>query len=322
MTTTGAQARIRMMREATYNTTPSGNYWNIPFTGSSLGVQQGNEKSPQIGVGSDPRAPFRGVKDGKGDISVPIDARNIGLHLAALFGDPVTTEPSGFQHVFKTGAVGQPVSQCLEVMHPGLTGGTQYAKNTGVLYTGMEVSLDRAGAATAKFMLVGTDEVWNGTSAAGTPAELENATLKSFSHLTGVIKRAGTALGVILSGSFSFTNNLDVAEVVANSGLIAGGTRSEAALSVKLNARFDNMTLLNDALTGDGVQIEWSLTNSSDEKITFLMPKVSFARPQVPVSGPSGLQVSLDGTGYAVAGGSDMMTITLLNDHDGTAYTA
>lgn len=319
MTTTGTQARIRMLREAAYNTAPAHDFWKIPFTNASLGVVQKNVKNPVLGVGSDPAAPFRDVKDGAGDITVPLDARNIGLHLAALFGDPTSVNAAGvYTHSFHSSAEGQPTSQCFEVMHPGLTVG-QYALNTGVLYTGMDVSLARSGLATAKFSLVGTNEVWSGASAAGAPADLVAAPVKYFSHLTGIIKRNTTALGVILTGGFSFKNGLDVAQVVANNGLIGGGTRADSELSVNLTARFNDMTLLNDAINGSDVRIDWILSNSANESITFNMPKIVFDRPKIDISGPSGIQVPLTGMGYGDAA-NKLLNVTLVNDHDGTAY--
>src|SRR5262245_36904146 len=118
---TGAASRLRMFREATYGTPPSTNYWNIPFIDSSLGVKQDNKPNPVIGQGSDPQAPARGAKDGRATLTVPIDARYFGLHLAALLGDPTTTHPAGYQHVFTSGGTGQPTSQAIEAAHLGLT---------------------------------------------------------------------------------------------------------------------------------------------------------------------------------------------------------
>jgi hypothetical protein len=315
---TGVAARLRMHREATYNTSPDAtNFWNIPFTIANLGTIQKLLKNPVIGQGSDPQAPLRDVLDGKSDITVPIDSRNIGLHLGALLGDPVTTAPSGHhQHVFTSGQTGQPTSQAMEVSHPALA---EFSLNTGVLYDGMDITFARSGLAIAKFNLIGTQETWSGTSEEGTPAPLLSATINYFSHLTGVIKRSGTALGKIISGNFSFASNLETLAVVANNGLIGGADRGEAALTGKLTARFADMTLLNDGISGGGVEIDWILTNSADEQITFTMPKVNFERPQVPLSGPGGVNVALNFTANGDAS-NKMLTVTLLNDCDGTAY--
>ena len=314
---TGAGDRVRMFREAAYNTPPSTNFWNIPFISANLGTMQKLNPSPIIGQGSDPQQPLKDVLDGKGDITVPLEARCFGLHLAALLGDPVTTTPSGhFQHMFTSGATAQPTSQAFEVAHTALT---EYSLTSGVMYDSMDISLARSGLAIAKFSVIGTAEAWSGSSGAGTPANLVDATLHNFSQLTGVLKRSGTALGTILSGSFSYSNNLDPLAVVANNGLIAGADHGESSLTGKISLRFRDMTLLNDAISGGPVQIDWILSNSADEKITFTMPKVNFARPQVPISGPSGVNISLDFMANGDAT-NKMLTVTLLNDHAGTAY--
>jgi hypothetical protein len=318
---TGTTGRARMHREATYNTPPAAtDFWNIPFFAPmNLGTSQGLVPNPTIGAGSDPQAPFRDVFVGKGDLTVPVDARYFGLHLAALFGDPVTTHPSGYQHVFSSGATGQPTPQAIEVAHLGLDT-PKYMMNSGILYKSMEISLARSGAVAAKFGVVSTMETGSGSSAAGTPANLVDTSVKYFSHLTGVIKRNTTVVGNILSGTLMFDNGLETLDPIGNQGYIAGGVRTEASLKLSnVSARFNNTTLYDDSTGNTPVQIDWILSNSGSESLTFTIPKVLIPRPQIPFSGPGGVNIAFDFMANADAS-NKMLTMTLLNDYAGTAY--
>jgi hypothetical protein len=316
---TGITARIRQFREATYNTAPTADFWNIPFISANLGTVQQLVSNPVLGQGSDPQEPDQGVLDGKGDLTVPLDARYIGLHLAALLGDPTTTAPTGHhQHVFNSGGTGLLTSQALEVSHPNLT---EFFMNTGIFFNSMDVSLAREGKVQVKFGVIGTEEAVAGTTGAGTPADFNSGVLSYFSHLTAVLKWNGTAVGNITGGGFSFSNNIDPLQVVANNGMINGADRGQASLTGKLSARLNDMTLYNAAKAGTIGQIDWILSNSADQQITFSMPKVKLSRPQIPITGPGGVVVNFDLMGFADPT-HKMLTATLLNDLDGTAYAS
>lgn len=318
---TGSNVRLRQMREATYNTPPTADYWNIPFLpGTDLGTMQGNIANPTIGHGSDPRAPQRDVLDGKSKLVVPLEARYFGLHLSSLLGNPVTTFPDPeYQHVFESNATGQPVGQSIEVAHLGLST-PKYIMNSGILYNGLSMSLKRAGFAEASFDVIVTKEAEPvNSSAAGTPANIVDATVKYFSQLTATLKRNGTALADILSADIDFSYNLDPLEVIANNGYIGGADRGEASLSVKLKTRFRTMTLYDDARSGGAVALEWKLANSATESLTFGIGKAVLARPKIGLQGPGGIDIDFD----IMCHGEDatkMLTATLVNDYAGTAY--
>ena len=44
-----------------------------------------------LGLGRDPTQPFQDVINVDGDMAIPIDFRNIGVWLRAIFGAPTTT---------------------------------------------------------------------------------------------------------------------------------------------------------------------------------------------------------------------------------------
>ena len=85
----GWNARMLLGFETIYGTPPNaGAFHVIPFVSSDLDSAQGLIESNVLGLGRDPTAPFQDVINVDGDVVVPIDLRNIGLWLKAMFGAP------------------------------------------------------------------------------------------------------------------------------------------------------------------------------------------------------------------------------------------
>ncbi|WP_375695591.1 phage tail tube protein, partial [Bartonella sp. AC66GZZY] len=61
-----------------------------------------------LGLGRDPTAPFQDVINVDGDIVVPVDLRNIGYWLKALFGAPATNDSGPYAHDFVSGEINLP----------------------------------------------------------------------------------------------------------------------------------------------------------------------------------------------------------------------
>lgn len=86
----GANAQLCQKFEAAYGTPPGGNYNKLPFVSSNLGPEQGLIESDLLGQGREGEDATLDVVNNDGDLVVPVDVRNIGFWLAALFGAPVT----------------------------------------------------------------------------------------------------------------------------------------------------------------------------------------------------------------------------------------
>lgn len=89
---TGASAKLNLIEEDTYGVSPGGNFLQVPFISSNIGLDQNLQDDPILGRGRDPYTPQRDVKEAGGDIVVPVDRHYIGLWLAGLFGAPTTTQ--------------------------------------------------------------------------------------------------------------------------------------------------------------------------------------------------------------------------------------
>jgi hypothetical protein len=86
----GANAVMAAVFEATYGVTPGTGFRKLPFVSANLGEEQSLIESDLLGYGRDPLTPAYDVVSNESDIVVPMDHRNIGFWLKALFGNPTT----------------------------------------------------------------------------------------------------------------------------------------------------------------------------------------------------------------------------------------
>lgn len=87
----GANAKMAGVFEAAYGVPPTSGYFQLPFVSSNLGDEQGLIASDLLGYGRDPQQPARDVVNNRGDVVVPLDARNFGFWLKLLLGAPTTS---------------------------------------------------------------------------------------------------------------------------------------------------------------------------------------------------------------------------------------
>lgn len=87
----GTAAQLLVKKETAYGTQPTGNYEKMSFFSSSLGAEQPLINDPLLGLGREPRAPFRDIIRNEGDIQVPVEPRDFGRWLQFLMGDPAVT---------------------------------------------------------------------------------------------------------------------------------------------------------------------------------------------------------------------------------------
>jgi hypothetical protein len=87
----GANARLHGKFEATYGVPPSGNYIQFPFVQSNIGPEQGLLESDLLGQGREGFDPTLDVLNNDGDVTVPVDVRNVGHWLNLLLGAATTS---------------------------------------------------------------------------------------------------------------------------------------------------------------------------------------------------------------------------------------
>jgi hypothetical protein len=303
----GARAQMALAFETVYGTAPASGYTRVPFASTSLGSEQPLISSELLGYGRDPSAPIKDAMTADGDVVVPLDTEAFGFWLKAAFGEPVTSGAGPWTHEFRSGSRSLP-SLAIETAMPEVP---RFAMYSGCVLDQLSWQLQRSGLLTATARLVAQGEAVATTTAVGTPAELA---LKRFGHFNGSITRNGTALGNVVSAEITYANNLDRIETIRSDGRIDGADPSIAALTGRVEVRFADQVLVNQAIAGDPCELEFGYALPSGESFTFTVHAVYLPRPRIEISGPQGVQATFDWQAARDATLGRMCTATLVND--------
>ncbi len=260
----GWNAKLLIAEESTYGTLSDGTYTQVPFASSTIDSEQGLIASNVLGLGRDPTTPFQDVINVGGELAVPVDLRNIGIWLKAIFGTPTTTEDGGvYTHTFESGKVSLP-SYTLEV---GLPEVPEFIRFLGVKADSIAFNFARSGEAQATISLLAQGETAATTTVAASP-EVKNYT--RFSQFQGFIKSDGQALANVTAASLS-----DMAKRIklAKDNGLKDNTLPDLDSPTKREAYADQQLILGLALAGI---IEWDgvLEAESDEKAPLTPEKV------------------------------------------------
>jgi hypothetical protein len=303
----GARAQMALAFESSYGTAPASGYWRMPFASSGLGSEQPLNENELLGYGRDPLAPTQDVISVDGEVVVPIDAESFGVWLKAAFGDPTTTGAGPYTHTWTTGGWTLP-SMSIELGLPEIP---HFAMITGAKLDQLSWQMGRSGLLTATASLIAQGEAVASASQAGS---LTDWTLKRFGHFNGSIKRGGSALGNVVSADVAYANNLDRIETIRSDGKIDGADPSIAALTGRVDVRFADQTLLNQAINGTPAEFEFAWSLGSGESLTTTVHAVYLPRPRIEVQGPQGVQASFDWQAAFDSAAGQVATIVLINN--------
>jgi hypothetical protein len=303
----GARAQMALAFETTYGTPPAGGFTQMPFASATLGADQPLLSNELLGYGRDPLPPIKDALTADGNVVVPLDAQGFGFWLKATFGDPVTTGAEApFSHEFRSGAWTLP-SLAIETGMPEVP---RFAMYSGCVLDTLSWQMQRAGLLTATASLVAQGEAVAASSAAGT---LAGIALQRFGHFNGSIARNGTPLGNIVSAEITYANNLDRIETIRADGRIDGADPSIAALTGRIEVRFADQALVNQAIAGDPCELTFGYALASGESFAFTAHAVYLPRPRIEIPGPQGIQASFDWQAARDPGLGRMCTATLVN---------
>jgi hypothetical protein len=304
----GWNARMLIGFETTYGTPPApGAFHLVPFVSSDLDSAQGLIESNILGLGRDPTQPYQDVINVDGDIVVPVDLRNMGHWLKAVFGAPTTTGAGPYSHEFKSGGLSLP-SLAVELGLPEIPDFPLFA---GVRANSLALNFARSGEAQATIGLIGQGETAQTATIASTPQEVDYT---RFSQFQGSVKQGGQALGNVSSAAFNYTNNLERIETIRNDGKIDGVDPGVAALSGNISVRYADTTLMDAARSGTPIDLELAYTIDTDHQLVIECHEVYLPKPKRSISGPGGIEASYDYQGAKDALLGNMVTITLIND--------
>jgi len=305
----GWNAKLLIAEEKEYGVLPDTNYRQIPFISSSLDSEQGLISSNVLGLGRDPTQPFQDVINVDGDMVVPVDMRNIGLWLKAIFGTPTTseTEDGTYSHDFESGKTSIP-SYSIEVGLPEIP---QFIRFMGVRANSIAFNFQRSGEAQVTVNLMAQGETGATTTINSAP-EVFNYT--RVSQFQGYIKSGGELLANITSASVTYSNNLEKIETIRSDGKVEAIDLGVASLSGSISAKYADNILLDKARSGTPVDIELGYQLSETLKLVITCHEVYLPKPKRSVDGPGGIECSYDFQGAKDQNLDKMMTVTLVND--------
>lgn len=307
----GWNAKLLIAEESTYGTLSTGDYTQVPFSSSAIDSEQGLITSNVLGLGRDPTTPFQDVINVEGDLAVPVDLRNIGIWLKAIFGLPATTEEDGvFTHSFESGRTSLP-SYSLEF---GLAEVPEYIRFMGVRANSIAFNFARSGEAQATISLLAQGESAAKTSIAITP---KVQTYTRFSQFQGFIKSNGQALANVTTAAITYSNNLEKIETIRSDGKVEAIDLGVASLSGSIAVRYGDNELMDKARAGTPVDLELGYQISDTQKLIITCHEVFLPKPKRSISGPGGIECSYDFQGAKDQTLGKMVTVELINDVEG-----
>ncbi len=209
-------------------------------------------------------------------------------------------------HTFMSGNWTLP-SLAIETQMPEVP---RFAMYTGCMLDQLSWQMQRSGLLTATAKLVAQGESVAAATAAGTPTALA---LQRFGHFNGSVRRNGADLGNLVSADLTYTNNLDRIETIRADGRIDGADPTMAALTGKIDVRFADLTLVNQAIDGTPSELVFAYSLGAGASFTFTAHAVYLPRPRAEISGPQGVQASFDWQAAQAASPARMCTAVLIN---------
>lgn len=304
----GARAQMALGFETTYGTQVAINkFWQMPFASANIGAEQALLTSELLGFGRDPQIPIKDAIEAIGDLVVPIDARFWGVWLKAAFGEPVSTGTTPRVHTFQSGGWVLP-SMSIEIGMPEVP---FYGMTRGAVLNQLSWTMNPRGLITASAGLMAQTEVPGTVAATGT---LQQLVMSRFTAFQGSLLRGGSALGNVVSAQVTYANNLDRIEVLRGDGLIDGLDPSRASLTGTIDVRFDNQTLLTDAINGAPTELQFVYQISASQLFRLTAHAVYLPRPRIALEGPGGVQASFAWQAARDATVGRMCTAVLIND--------
>jgi len=252
--------------------------------------------------------PFSGNTSLSRTVVVPLDTRNIGLWLMAMFGEPVTTGTGPYVHVFKPGDT-QP-SMVTEIALPDVG---VYLRGAGVKVASLDITVGGDGEQTVSFGLVGKDEVKQAATYDATPASMAFDRLETFA---ASIKEGGVAMpSRIAELSMRMDMGLDTTGyTIGDAGTLGDIPEGIMNLSGSLTALFKDTSLMDKAEAGTETSLEVQFT-SGGASLSIKLPEVIYNRAAPAMNGPQGVRERYDYQAYHDdAADASSVIITLTND--------
>jgi len=245
-----------------------------------------------------------------------VGAAGNAFTLAASFAKPSakTLEGGGYEHVFQTGEEDLP---CF-TMERGNPDIDRYRLYPSVKANTLALDFQRSGAATAVIGMIakGMEDITE-ESQGGNPEILPFSRISQFK---GYVKSAGDYVGNLTSSSMNHSNNMEGIQTIRDDDRIDGADEGITSVTGQLNIRLSDSGILASAEAREKVDLEYGYKLSAGQQLRFAIHRATLSLPKDPVTGPGGIEVALNYQASRDQTSGKIMTITLVNNLDGTQY--
>lgn len=304
MTAAGIDAQLGMAPEVTYGTyaAPTRFYEMV-----SESLKYNIQRIESAGIRTGRRTQHRwkaGTRSVTGDINMELVPQDLGLILAHLLGDPVTTGSDPYTHTFTGLDTIDDRSMTIQVGRPDESGTVRAFSYLGCKFTELQIAVKSGEFATSKLSVYGREEVTSETLASAT----YDSELEPFVFTEGSLSVASSVIEV-KSADYTINTNLavDRHRVGASGGkpkkALVNGL---ATISGTFVADFESLTNYNRYVNGTEAELELVFNAGADKQLT-ITSNVRFDGETPDVSGMELLELSMP---FVATGTSDANVIT------------
>ena len=301
----GSRTRLSLLPEATFGTTPVGNFTELPFTTHSLNLSKERVTGNDIQSDRMPRVDRHGNRTAAGDIVVDLRNGNYDNLLESLM---FSSWVSGTPDKLKVGTTLKSLS-----VEDYLSDIDQAKLFTGMVVSQASFSMQPNQMITSTFSMVGKDMALSTTEKA-VDAAVINQPFDAYSgdFRLGNHDGALSALTAVTSVDFTINNNLNPTFVIGESTtpqLEFGRCEIEGTIT----AYIEDATLINRFLNETETAFDVSVNDpSGTNEYKFFFPKVKINSADTPVENPQSRLVTLSFVAlYDDAGGGEASNLVI-----------
>ena len=310
----GSNTKIIYDQEIVYGTTPTPASKVLPFLSESMSQSRPLIRTNVMRGNRNLTKPTRGNKDVAGNIKTELDPY-MGILLKHLLGVNTDSGAGPYTHTIKVGAL--PVSLCIEKQFTDLTQ-VEYFLYNGVRIGKGRFDLKSEGYIDFGLDFVGQKETVATSSFHGSPTDLGHVPFEAYE---ATLKEGGSAIANVSNVKFDVSNDLDGTNfVIGGSGQRRALPAGKTIVTGSLTALFEDVTLYTKAanLTESSLEIILSrgdgLGSAGNESLDILIPELVYEQKSPPITGPKGVLVDLNFSGfYDNDGNASSIMMTLKN---------
>ena len=278
----GSRSSLSYIVEATFGTTPAGDFTNLPFSTHSLNLTKDRVAGNDIQADRMPRVDRHGNRQVAGDIVVDLRDADYDAFLEAAMLNTWST------NVLKVGTT--PKFFSIEDYAADID---QARLFTGMSVSTMGISLAPNQMVTTTFGMVGKDMTVSGTQKTQTAAS-GAAPFDAYSGDIAIGNVASSSAVAIVTGlDFTLTNSFAPTFVIGDDSA-PSLEYGRAEVEGTLTAYFEDTALINRFLNETESELEVSVNDPTGANAyTFLFPRIKINSADVGVDGPTSRIISM-----------------------------